>query len=214
MQSKDSYGGSMNFGCNKNNSTKVKFGSSVMETYKLMDIEKVELGRNVKFMGHPNSSFGFSKTNCDQSSQEQIFSNTPVDHGFSRPVTLRPMSPRPPLISGTPSIVFSSMVVNSSPNMASTMSKEEATRVMNSHTPLSKQAVKYSNQQDQNVPGNRLNENLRSSINLSSKTTERRDGYKVASKYNLPELGMKSVQSGTTSWTAGGAEKSVVISGK
>ncbi|XP_042756783.1 uncharacterized protein LOC111909928 isoform X3 [Lactuca sativa] len=97
--------------------------------------------------------------------------------------------------------------------------EQEATRVMNPHTPLSRQkSLKYMNHgdvsssygfgKDQIVPGNSLNRNLMSSMTLPSKLTGR-DGYKQASKYNLPEHAMKSVHYGTTSWTA---DKSAVIS--
>lgn len=211
---------SVNFGCT-DESTKVKFSFRNMDREKGLGhgamqehaAEEMEAGCHVKFMGRPSSSFGFSKTSCEQSSHGKN-----VDHGFSRPVTSRPMSPRPPLISGAPSIVFPSVGLNSSPNMTTTVSEEEATRVMSSHTPSSRQAVKYSNQddvssscgfrKDQNALGNSSNGNLRSSITLQAKSTERRDGYKLASEYTLPELVTKSVHSGT----GGGAEKSAVIS--
>ncbi|XP_024982570.1 uncharacterized protein LOC112518972 isoform X5 [Cynara cardunculus var. scolymus] len=208
--------------------------------------DKMEVGCHVKFMGRPSSSFGFSKTSREQNSHVQILINIPinvtdsrlsfnhpktifpleqgenVDHGFSRPVTSRPMSPRPPLISRAPSIVYSSVALNSSPNMTSTMSEEEAARVMSSHTPPSRQGMKHSNQddvssscgfgKDQNALGNSSNGNLRSSKTLQAKSTEIRDGYKLASKSALPEHAAKSVHSGTTSGTGDGAEKSTLIS--
>ncbi|GJZ89146.1 post-SET domain-containing protein, partial [Tanacetum coccineum] len=104
--------GSKNSRCNTDNSTKVNFGSS-----------------DVKFMGHLSSSFGLRKTNHDQNSPVQIYSDTPVDHGGFRPVNSQPISPRPPLISGAPSMLFSS-IMNSSPNMTSTMPNEVANRVI------------------------------------------------------------------------------------
>nr|GEU63116.1 post-SET domain-containing protein [Tanacetum cinerariifolium] len=104
--------GSKNSRCNTDNSTKVNFGSS-----------------DVKFMGHLSSSFGLRKTNHDQNSPVQIYSDTPVDHGGFRAVNSQPISPRPPLISGAPSMLFSS-IMNSSPNMTSTMPNEVANRVI------------------------------------------------------------------------------------
>ncbi|KAI3826025.1 hypothetical protein L1987_00066 [Smallanthus sonchifolius] len=125
-----------------------------------------------------------------------------VHHGFPRPVTSRHVSPRPPLISKAPSMVLS-MIMNSSPNMTSSMSKVDDTRVLNSCTPSNLSSF-CGVEKDQNVSGNPLNGSLWSSIKIPSKST--------ASTYNLPELATKPVHSGTTSWTANGAEKSAVIS--
>ncbi|KAI3683972.1 hypothetical protein L1987_84489 [Smallanthus sonchifolius] len=126
-----------------------------------------------------------------------------VDHGFPRPVTSRHVSPRPPLISKAPSMVLS-MIMNSSPNMTSSMSKVEGTRVVNSCTHSSNHSSFCGVEKDQNVSGNPLNGSLWSSIKIPSKST--------ASTYNIPELATKPVHSGTTSWTTNGADRSAVIS--
>ncbi|KAI7747226.1 hypothetical protein M8C21_002018 [Ambrosia artemisiifolia] len=128
-----------------------------------------------------------------------------VDHGFPRPVTSRHESPRPPWISRVPSMMFSSMVMNSSPNMTSSVSNVEGARVMNSHTPSSRVSSFCGLEKEQNVSGDPLNGNLSSSIKIPSKST--------ASTYKIPELATKPVHSGTTTWTANVAEKSAVISG-
>ncbi|KAI3512315.1 hypothetical protein L1887_19630 [Cichorium endivia] len=104
---------------------------------------------------------------------------------------------------GAYSTRISSVGMNSSPNITSTMSKEEASRVMNPHTPSLRQSVKYLKHddissscgfgKDQIVPGNSLT--VRNSI-----TFERRDGYKLATE---------SAHCGTTSCAAGSANKSV-----
>nr|XP_043611348.1 uncharacterized protein LOC122582981 [Erigeron canadensis] len=141
-----------------------------------------------------------------------------ANHGFSRPVTMRPVTPRPPLTTGSPSIVYTSMVMNSSPSITSTMSKEKATSVLNLHTSSSRQAVHFLYQdsvsfshgfdKDQNILGNPLNESLRSSNNLPSLLTETRDEYGV----HLPELATKKSVHSATTWNAGSGEKSAVFS--
>lgn len=129
-----------------------------------------------------------------------------VDHGFPRPVTSQHGFPRPSLVSRTPSMVFSSMVMNSSPNMSSSMSKVGGTRVLNSRTPSSNVSSFCGTEKNQHVLGNPINGSLWSSIIYPSKST--------ACTYNPPELATKSAHSGTTSWTVNPAEKSAVFSGK
>ncbi|KAL8205036.1 hypothetical protein R6Q57_010659 [Mikania cordata] len=120
-----------------------------------------------------------------------------ADHGSPRPVTLTHMSPTP--------MMFSSMVMNSSPNTTSSMSKVEGTKVLNSLTPLSNHSSFFEVGEDQHVSCNPVNGKLWSSVKVPSKST--------LSTYNLPELAKERAHSRNTYWTANDAEKSAVISG-
>lgn len=192
VQSQISKLGSMNFGYNAGTSSKVKFSFS-----------KTNLDQNSHVQIPSNAPVDVSKARLALNHSEKIFSPGNVGHGFSRPVALR---------SGAPSMVLSSIVMSTSPNITSTMTREAATQVL-----------KYSKRDDvsssscgfdkvQSVLSNPLDKDLRNSIEIPSKSTERRDGYKVASNYNLPQLATKSLHSGTTSWTVGATEKSAAIS--
>ncbi|KAL8263434.1 hypothetical protein R6Q59_024783 [Mikania micrantha] len=125
-----------------------------------------------------------------------------ADHDSPRPVTLTHMSPTPSLMSRSTSMMFSSMVMNSSPNTTSSMSKVEVTKVLNSLTPLSNHSSFFGVGEDQKC--NPLNGKLWSSVKVPSKST--------VSTYNLPELAKEHVHSRNTYWTANDAEKSAVIS--
>ncbi|KAK1411751.1 hypothetical protein QVD17_32456 [Tagetes erecta] len=126
------------------------------------------------------------------------------DHGFPRPVTSQHGFPRTSLISRAPSLVFSSMVMNSSPNMPSSMSKVESTRILDSRTNSPNVPSFCGVEKDQHVSGNPINGSLWSSIKYPSKST--------ACTYNPPELATKPAHSSTTSWTVNTAENSAVFS--